>query len=239
MPESHTERLELQVVSDADSAAREGAAFIAKLACQAVAQHGRFILAVSGGHTPLLMFEKLVAEAVAWASVHLIQVDERVAPLGDAARNLTSLQESLLAQIPLPRTQIYRMPVETDDLEAGACRYAEILQEISGAPPVFDLVHLGLGTDGHTASLAPGDPVLEIQDEDVAVTSVYQGWRRMTLTYPIINRARRILWLVTGAEKAEMLHRLFEGDTGIPSGRICRKQAVLLADQSAAALLVR
>jgi 6-phosphogluconolactonase len=103
-----------------------------------------------------------------------------------------------------------------------------------GAPPVLDLVHLGLGPDGHTASLAPDDAVLNVTGAAVALTGIYQGRRRMTLTYPALNRARHVLWLVTGSEKTEMLRRLLEGDESIPAGRVSREQAVVLADRAAA-----
>jgi 6-phosphogluconolactonase len=174
---------------------------------------------------------------VPWKSVQVVQVDERVAPAGDPDRNLTHLYGSLLDHAPLRREQIHAMPVESPDLEAAAKRYALTLQEIAGSPPVLDLVHLGLGPDGHTASLVPGDAVLNVTDSDVALTGVYQGRRRMTLTYPILNRARRILWLVTGKDKVSALTRLREGDVSIPAGRVQRDNAVVLADQAAAAQL--
>jgi len=123
--------------------------------------------------------------------------------------------------------------VESPDLEDAARRYALMLREIAGAPPVLDLAHLGLGPDGHTASLVPGDPVLNVADRDVAVTGVYQGRRRMTLTYPMLNRSRRILWLVTGNDKVDALARLRDGDESIPAGRIQRDQAMVLADRAA------
>jgi 6-phosphogluconolactonase len=224
--------MKVEVFADAESVARQAASLIASEARAAVAARGRFIVAVSGGHTPWVMLRALSGEDVPWQSVYVAQVDERVAPAGDPDRNLTHLNESLHA--PLRPEQILAMPVESPDLEAAAAQYAATLREIAGSPAVLDLVHLGLGPDGHTASLVPGDPVLEVIDKDVALTGVYQKRRRMTLTYPIINRSRRILWLVTGSEKVEMLGRLREGDVSIPAGRVRQDQAVLFADKAAA-----
>jgi 6-phosphogluconolactonase len=166
--------------------------------------------------------------------VHVYQVDERVAPAGDPDRNLTHLRESLLQHAPLRAEQVYAMPVESPNLESAAAQYAVVLQQTIGSPPVLDLVHLGLGPDGHTASLVPADPVLKITNADVAVTGLYQGRQRMTLTYPAINRARRVLWVVTGGEKVEMLRRLLDGDESIPAGRVRSEQALVLADRPAA-----
>jgi 6-phosphogluconolactonase len=225
----------VEALADADAVARAGAALTAEEARAAVAARGRFVMALSGGHTPWTMLRALADEQMPWPGVHVVQVDERVAPAGDPDRNLTHLRESLLANSPLRAEQIHAMPVEATDLEAASWRYALTLQDIAGAPAVLDLAHLGLGPDGHTASLVPGDPVLEITNADVALTGVYQGRRRMTLTYPALNRARRIVWLVTGREKAAMLARLCEGDSSIPAGRIRRDQALVLADREAAA----
>jgi 6-phosphogluconolactonase len=224
--------MKVEIFSDADAVARQAATLIATEARAVVAARGRFVLAVSGGHTPWAMLRALSGEDVPWANVFVTQVDERVAPAGDPDRNLTHIRESLRA--PLRPEQILAMPVEAPDLQAAVARYAASLQEIAGSPPVLDLVHLGLGPDGHTASLVPGDRVLEVTDADVALTGIYQGRRRMTLTYPMINRARRILWLVTGSEKVEMLGRLRKGDASIPAGRIRQDQAILFADQAAA-----
>jgi 6-phosphogluconolactonase len=226
--------MKVEIFDDADSVAWAAAGAIAAEAREAVAARGRFAFAVSGGHTPWVMLRALAGEDVPWVSVHVYQVDERVAPAGHPDRNLTHLRESLLQHAPLPPEHIHAMAVEAADLDAAAAQYALALQEIGGAPPVLDLVHLGLGPDGHTASLVPGDPALAVTDRDVAMTGVYQGRRRMTLTYPMLNRARRVLWVVTGSEKVEMLRRLRDGDASIPSGRIQRERAVLLADRAAA-----
>ncbi len=225
--------MKLEVFDDADSVARAAAATIAADARAAIAARGRFALAVSGGHTPWIMLRALAGEDIPWAGVHVCQVDERVAPDGHPDRNLTHLRESLLQHAPLRPEQIHAMPVKTADLEAAATQYALALREIAGSPPVLDLVHLGLGPDGHTGSLVPGDAVLDVTDADVAPTGVYQGRRRMTLTYPMLNRARRVLWVVTGSEKVEMLRRLREADVSIPAGRVRREQALLLADRAA------
>ena len=229
--------MNIEVFDDADSVARAAAAAIAAAARAAIATRGRFALAVSGGHTPWIMLRALAGEDIPWAGVHVCQVDERVAPDGHTDRNLTHLRESLLQHAPLRPEQIHAMPVETADLQAAATQYALALREIAGSPPVLDLVHLGLGPDGHTASLVPGDPVLDVTGADVAPTGVYQGRRRMTLTYPMLNRARRVLWVVTGSEKVEMLRRLRDGDLSIPAGRVRREQALLLADRAAAGQL--
>jgi 6-phosphogluconolactonase len=229
--------MEIKAFANADIVAKEAAGAIAEAARAAVAARARFVMAVSGGHTPWQMLRALADEELPWKSVHVVQVDERIAPAGDPDRNLTRLRESLLEHAPLPAEQIYAMPVEEADVEGAARSYARTLQQIAGTPPVLDLAHLGLGPDGHTASLVPNDPVLNVTDRDVALTGLYQNRRRMTVTYPMLNRSRRILWVVTGAEKAGMLARLRDADVSIPAGRIRREQAVVLADQAAAGKL--
>jgi len=229
--------MNVEIFADDESTARAAAKFIAAEASAAIAARGRFVMAVSGGHTPWIMLRALADEKLPWERLQVFQVDERVAPAGDPERNLTHLRETLLNRAPIRAEQIHAMPVESSDLEASARQYVAELRDAAGSPPVLDLVHLGLGPDGHTASLVPGDPVLDISASDVAVTGVYQGRRRMTLTYPIINRARRILWLTTGKEKHDMLLRLRNADPSIPAGRICQDHAVIFADRAAAGAL--
>jgi 6-phosphogluconolactonase len=226
--------MKLELLANDEAVAQRGARIIAADARAAVKMQGRFVAAFSGGHTPWLMFRALATEDVPWQAVYLIQVDERVAPDGAVARNLTHFRETLLDHVSLRTDQVLAMPVESPDLDAAAKSYASTLQKVAGSPAVLDLIHLGLGPDGHTASLVPGDPVLGITDSDVAATGVYQGRRRMTLTYPVLNRARRILWVVTGSEKREMLVRLRNGDMSIPAGRVRQDDALVLADRAAA-----
>jgi 6-phosphogluconolactonase len=223
----------IEVHDDADAVAKRAAAVVAEEARVRVDTAGRFVFAVSGGTTPLKMLFALTKENVPWERVHVVQVDERVAPSGHADRNLTHLYESLLASASIPYDQIHTMKVEDKDVHRAAAEYAELIKKITDGTSVIDLVHLGLGADGHTASLVPDDPVLDFDDVDVAMSEIYQGRNRMTLTYPAINRARRILWLVTGREKASMLPRLQIGDTSIPAGRVRQTDALLLADRSA------
>ena len=225
--------MEIRILADADAVAAEAARLIAAEARAAVASRGRFVVAVSGGRTPWRMLRALAGEDVPWAGVHVVQVDERIAPAGDPNRNLTHLRESLLEHAPLPADHIYAMPVEAADLDEAARSYARLLEDIAGTPPVLDLAHLGLGSDGHTASLVPGDPVLDVAGRDVALTGVYMNRRRMTLTYPMLNRSRRVLWLVTGPEKVAMLSRLRAADASIPAGRVQQEQALILADRAA------
>ncbi len=226
--------MRLEVLPDPEAVARRAARVVAAGARDAVSARGRFLLATSGGATPRRMFRLLAEEDVPWAGVHLFQVDERVAPAGHPDRNLTHLAASLLDHAPLPAAQVHAMPVEEEDLASAAARYAAELHAVGGTPAVLDLVHLGLGADGHTASLVPGDPVLEVADADVAVTGAYRGRRRMTLTYPPLDRARLVLWVVIGAVKGEPLARLRRGDRAIPAGRVRSDRAVVLADAAAA-----
>jgi 6-phosphogluconolactonase len=215
---------ELETLPDAAAVAAAGATFVAGLARAAVAAGGAFHFAVSGGHTPWAMFAELTQQQVPWEGVVIYQVDERVAPPGDPDRNLAHLRQALG---PAP-AQVYPMPVGESDLEAAAAGYADAL------PGQFDLVHLGLGPDGHTASLVPGDPALAVTDRLVALTQPYQGRVRMTLTYPALARARQLLWLVTGGDKKDPLARLLAGDTTIPAGRVEAAASLVMADRAAA-----
>jgi len=216
---------ELEVLpTEADVAAR-AATHVAARAREAVADHGTFTFAVSGGHTPWAMFAELASEDMPWEQVVIFQVDERMAPPDDPDRNLHHLRDAL-ASAP---ARVVAMPVEAPDPAEAASWYAERL------PDGFDLVHLGLGPDGHTASLVPGDPVLDVADRLVAVTGgTYQGRHRMTLTYPALARARRLLWLVTGESKQPALAKLFAGDTSIPAGRVHAGASLVMADAAAA-----
>jgi len=222
-----------EILPDPGAVAIRAAERIARVAREAVAERGRCALAISGGTTPWRAFRALAGEDVPWDRVHLFQVDERVAPSGDPERNYLHLKEALIDRIPIPPANVHPMPVEEEDLDAGARRYEAILHQIAGAPPVLDIVQLGLGEDGHTASLFPGDPALQVIDADVAVSGLQKGQRRMTLTFPAIDRARCILWLVTGAGKAAALARLRAGDRSIPAGRVRGDRAILLADETA------
>jgi 6-phosphogluconolactonase len=215
---------DLEVSPDAAAVAARAAHPVAPLARGAMSARGRFTFAVSGGKTPWAMFAELASEDMPWADVELFQVDERVAPDGDPDRNLTHLRQSI-GDAP---ARVHPMPVNDPDLEVAAAAYAEVL------PQRFDLVHLGLGPDGHTASLVPGDPVLEVTDALVAVTQPYQGHRRMTLTYPALTRADQLLWLVTGSDKQDALAKLLAGDDSIPAGRVLATRSLVLADAAAA-----
>jgi 6-phosphogluconolactonase len=217
----------LEVVPDAEAVARRAADVVAEAAREAIASRGRFTFAVSGGETPCAMFRALAEEDVSWDHVGIWQVDERVAPDGDPDRNLTSL----LPVIPV-EADLRPMPVTEPDLEAAADRYAASL------PAAFELVHLGMGDDGHTASLVAGDPVLDVADRDVAVTGEYRGLRRMTVTYPVLDRAGLALWMITGRDKAPMVPRLLAGDRSIPAGRVATAEQLVLVDAAAAAEVV-
>ena len=212
----------IEVLADAEAVALRGAELIADCVRRGVAERGSFSLALSGGRTPQHMIELVSRQDVPWKSVTVFQVDERIAPYGDAHRNLTTLEHAL------PEAAIVSMPVEDDDLFAAADRYAALL------PRSLDLVHLGLGADGHTASLVPGCAALGIRDRDVAISIEYHGRRRMTLTYPAIDRAREALFVVIGEDKAEALAQLMAGDLSMPAAHVRTPRQTVLADQEAA-----
>jgi len=223
-----------EVLPDPGAVAIRAAERIAQVAREAVTERGRCALAFSGGTTPWQALRALAGEDVPWDRVHLFQVDERAAPSGDPDRNYFHLKEALIDRIAVPSGNVHPMSVEAENFDEEACRYEAILRRIAGTPPVLDLVQLGLGEDGHTASLFPGDPALQAVDSEIAVTGLHMGRRRMTLTFPAIDRARCILWLVTGAGKAAALERLLAGDRSIPAGCVRSDRAVLLADTAAA-----
>lgn len=214
----------LEVVPDEEAVARRAADVVAAAAREAIAAHGRFTFALSGGRSPWAMFRDLADEDVPWEEVGIWQVDERVAPDGHTDRNLTSV----VPVIP-SGADLRPMPVTEPDLDAAAERYAASL------PEAFELVHLGMGDDGHTASLVPGDPVLDVTDRDVAMTGEYRGLRRMTVTYPVLDRAGRALWLITGSDKAPLVPRLLAGDHSIPAGRVATAEQLVVVDAAAAA----
>jgi len=216
-----------------DDVAVAGANFVSARAAEAIADRGQFTMALSGGSTPWIMLAKLAKHELPWGRVKIFQVDERVAADDDEERNLVHIRAEFADRIALPPENLLAMPVVSDDLEQAAERYQKTVTELAGDPPVLDVIHLGLGGDGHTASLVPGDPVLDESERDVAITEIYSGRRRMTLTYSIINRARHILWLVTGDGKADMLSRLIQGDADIPAGRVSQQQATVVADVAA------
>jgi len=213
----------LEALPDAAAAARRGADLIAAAAREAVADRGGCAIAVSGGTTPVPMFAALADQDVPWDELGIWQVDERIAPRGHEDRNLTHLLQSLPR-----RARVHEMPVDgdADGLGARAATYA------AGLPARFDLVHLGLGEDGHTASLVPGDAVLDVHDRDVAITGTYQGWRRMTLTFPVLDRARFVLFFETGARKAEPLRKLLARDPSIPAARIRAAGQLAIVDRA-------
>jgi 6-phosphogluconolactonase len=217
----------LEVFPGGDAASARGAELIATAGKAAVAERGEFALALSGGRTPWRMIALLGDHPdMPWEQTRIFQVDERVAPPGSDERNLTHLIQMLsISHQPAVRP----MPVTSRDLDAAAAEYESQL------PERLDYVHLGLGPDGHTASLVPGDPVLEVDDRRVAVTAdEYQGTRRMTLTYPELARARAILWLAMGEKSREPLAKLLAGDPSIPAGRVANDDMVAVTDEAGA-----
>lgn len=228
--------MKIHIEPDADRLALECAAWVGGQVRRGLAERDSFSLALSGGRGPLRMFEALARERVPWERVHLFQVDERVAPADSPARNFHAIRTLLVDRVAIPAENVHPMPVEHDDLEAAARRYADTLEQVLGEERTLDLVHLGLGEDGHTASLFPGDPAGE-SGEPVIVSREEAGYRRLSLNYPLLSGARQRVWFVTGAAKSEVLVRAMDGDVAIPAGRVRREDTWFFADQAAAAML--
>lgn len=219
-----TSRLDVDAVSGAEAPDRA-----ARYIVQAIRATSHCSIALSGGSTPAAMFRRLAASDVDWEHVHIFQVDERVAPAGHPARNSTLIERELLSRVEGPAPSFHPMPVTGDDLDAAAARYERDLESTCGRPPVLDVVHLGLGADGHIASLVRGDPALDVRDRWLAVTGVHSGYRRMTLTFPTLDEARLIVVLATGNEKADAIARWAAGDAAIPATQL-RSRKIVVTD---------
>jgi 6-phosphogluconolactonase len=196
---------------------------IAAMLRAAVDERRRATLALSGGTTPWATYDALRHEPVPWEAVAVLQVDERIAPEGDPARNATGVTERFAG------LDVHLMPVDPPDPDA----YAALLVSLAGAPPVLDVVVLGIGIDGHTASLVPGDPIAQATDRPVAVTGPYQGHRRMTLTFPVLDAARHLVLLAAGESKRAAVGRLLAADPSIPAGRLAPDRLTVIADMAA------
>jgi 6-phosphogluconolactonase len=224
--------MRVEVCATAADANRRAAELIADALRGAVHERGRGVAALSGGRTPATMLQTLASSELPWTDVHVFQVDERVVGPADERRNLLGIGRAL-ADSQLPATNLHGMPVDTTPVEAGAAQYCRELAAVAGEPPRIDVVHLGLGEDGHTASLVPGDPALAA-DLDVALSGPYQGTRRMTLTLPVIDRARTRIWLVTGDAKRDVVRRLLAAEPQLVASRVSREAAVAVLDRAAA-----
>ena len=221
----------MEFLVDAPALATRTADLVAARLAEAADARGRATLAVSGGSTPAAFLAELAQRKLPWEQVHIFQVDERVAPLGPE-RNLTGLREALLDRIEIPAGNVHPMPVDEPDLAAAAAAYGDVVRAVTGSDGRLDVVHLGLGDDGHTASWPPGDPVVDVTD-DVAVVGPFNGRLRMTLTPPAVNRADWIVWLISGVAKAAALRGLMAGDAALPASRVRRNDVTLLADGAA------
>lgn len=226
--------MRLEVEKTVDEAAASAARLIATVLGIGIARRTRATLALSGGNSPVPMLRELVRQPLDWTAIHVYQVDERVVARGEVARNLTRIEEVLVANGPLPHRNLHPMWVDRADLLGSVAEYATEIEQLAGVPAVLDAVHLGLGTDGHTASLFSGDAALKVKDRAVALTGEHHGYTRMTLTLPVINRARSIIWFVTGADKAGVLADLYAGGAPFPAARVARVRAVIVADSAAA-----
>jgi 6-phosphogluconolactonase len=225
--------IEVEVLPDDAALAERTADLVATRLGEAIETRGQATLAVSGGRTPLAFFAELAGRKLPWEAVHVFQVDERVAPPGHPDRNLEGLRRALLDRVPIPSGNVHPMPVEEPELQGAAAAYAGELRAVTGPDGRVDVLHLGLGDDGHTASWPPGDPVVDAT-ADVAVVGPFNGRLRMTLTPPAVNRAGWIVWEISGAAKAPVVARLLHGDAALPASRVRRHDVTLLTDTTPA-----
>lgn len=229
--------MKICVYPTATEATEAAALLFAEQAIEAVRAHGRCVVAVSGGKTPEPMFRSAAQLAIPWTTLDVFQVDERVVDTSDSRRNAAVVRETWIAPGLLPSERFFPMPVESADIAAGARQYARLLENSAGSPPTIDLVHLGLGDDGHTASLVPGDSLIDDDQQLVGLSVPYQGVRRMTLMPRVLNRSSAQLWLVLGTSKAMALRGLWLNDRVLPATHIDRARATVIADLAAAAAL--
>jgi 6-phosphogluconolactonase len=234
---SDARALPLETLADAEAVAARGAAHVAAELKAAVAARGRATLAISGGRTPLRLFALLARVELPWQAIHVVQVDERFTPPGHEDRNAVQLARAFGAVTARWPEAFHWMPVDDADAPTAARRYAQTLANLAGSPPVLDVVQLGLGADGHTASLFPGT-ALDAVTPTVGLTPSPTSWPRMTLLWPVLNAARSIVWLVTGRDKRAALAGLMAADAAVVGSGVRRTGALVLADRDAAAAAV-
>lgn len=229
--------MNVEVLADSEAMARHAVEYLVSAAATAIEERGMFVWAVSGGSTPRRMLELLSErEDLDWSRTHLFQVDERVAPDGDPDRNATMLDTALLTEVFRERNEpagIWLMPVTAEDHVDACAEYAALIDATTGTPAVFDLIQLGMGADGHTASLIPGDPILGVSDRDVAMSQEYQGRLRMSLTWPVLDRAKELLWVIGGDSKVDAVRQFLANDSSIPATLPTQARATVLLDEAA------
>lgn len=228
--------MKLLVGAASGAAATLAADLVEQHATAAISARGRFVLALSGGRGPVPFFEQLATRDIEWGATWVLQVDERLAPDGDPARNAVLLTGTLGGVLSRAGGFV-AVPVDPVDPAATVAAHRATLLEVAGDPPVIDLVHLGLGADGHTASLVPGDPVVDVIDEPVALTGEYEGHRRSTLTRPVLDGARHRLWFVVGEGKQRALGRLLHHDHRVPAGLVRSEGTTVVVDRAALGLV--
>jgi 6-phosphogluconolactonase len=236
----------VRVAADPEALAAAAAQRIRAAASAAAGARGRFALALTGGRTPRLLYARLGEsprrEALPWDRTELFWTDERAVPPDHPDSNYGMARETLLERIAIPRGRIHRMPAEREDLEGAARDYEDEIARVlgrpaGGPPPAFDLILLGLGADGHVASLFPGSPALDESRRWVVPASApAHPHPRLTLTLPVLNAARAALFLVSGADKAEAVAAVLTLSLDLPAGRVRppEGEVVWLVDRAAA-----